>query len=243
MLRVIQNSVLSLVYPQECSVCHGDVEDIKDGGSCRKCWSATRIFTGDEMLCNKCGALLGEQAAIVPVSCLQCDKYSFEKAYAVGVYEKALAASVVQLKTSPHLSHRVRRLIQTTINTKLSVLNIDLIIPIPLSKVRRIERGFNQAEIISAEVGRALRTTVDNLSLVRNRHTPIHRVGMDHKARELTVAKAFEVVRPNLLKEKSILLIDDVLTSGATSSACANILRKSGSGSVFVFTLARAVLH
>jgi predicted amidophosphoribosyltransferase len=66
---------------------------------------------------------------------------------------------------------------------------------------------------------------------------------MDQRARELTVVNAFEVTRPNLIKGKSILLVDDIFTSGATASSCAHVLKKSGAASVNVFTLARAVMH
>lgn len=243
MLKAVQNSLLSLIYPQECSVCCDSVDQFHFGNACEKCWSDTRILTGHEMLCKRCGALLGDEAAVVPVSCLKCEGYYFEKAFATGIYEKALAATIVQLKNSPNLNRHLRSLVRTTFETRLSGLNVDLIVPIPLSKARRIERGFNQAEIIAAEVGRASRTAVDNGSLARSVHTPVHRVGVDQKARELTVKNAFEVTRPNLIAGKRILLVDDVLTTGATSSACAKILKKNGTGEVFVFTLARAVMN
>ena len=122
-------------------------------------------------------------------------------------------------------------------------LTADLIIPIPLSKRRKLERGFNQAEIIAAEIARTTGIPVDALSLARKLHTRIHRVGMDQKARELTVKNAFEVLRPKLIQGRNILLVDDVFTSGATSSYCAKVLKKNGAGKVNVFTLARAVMH
>ena len=70
----------------------------------------------------------------------------------------------------------------------------------------------------------------------------MHRIGMDEKARELTVRKAFEVTRPKLIEGQNILLIDDVFTSGATASYCAKVLKKHGAAKVNVLTLARAVL-
>ena len=169
MLKSVQNSLLSLIYPQECSVCSDSVDHHEFGNACEKCWSETRIFTGIEMLCKGCGALLGDNAAIVPVSCLKCDHYYFEKAFAIGVYEKALATTIVHLKNTPHLSRHLRSLIRATLENRLRLLNIDLIVPIPLSKVRRVERGFNQAEIIASEVGRLLRKRVDSASLSRVR--------------------------------------------------------------------------
>jgi predicted amidophosphoribosyltransferase len=83
---------------------------------------------------------------------------------------------------------------------------------------------------------------MDVAAIERAVDTPMHRVGMDEKARELTVKKAFRVAHPRVVNGKSIVLIDDVLTSGATASACARVLKKNGAARVFVFTLGRAVL-
>jgi ComF family protein len=194
------------------------------------------------MLCGRCGSLLGEKTAPKPVFCRRCDEYQFERAFAAGVYEKALAAEIIQLKESDHLSPAIKQIIRTALARISAPISGHMIIPVPLSKFRQVERGFNQAEIIARELGRLLNLPVDAMSLVRTVHTPLHRVGMDQKARELTVQKAFTVVRPNLIKGKDILLVDDVLTSGATTSACATTLKKAGSGRVTVFTLARAVM-
>ena len=243
MLETLQNSLISLIYPQECSVCFGSVDEIRIGNSCSECWRESHVFTGVEMLCDKCGAWLGPTAGASPVKCFKCDDYYFEKAFAIGVYEKALAAAIVQLKTVPHLNYKLRELIRAAIIPLLAGLPIDIIVPVPLSKARKVERGYNQAEVIAAEFARNLRLPVDNNSLIRKLHTPIHRVGMDQKARELTVKNAFEVSRPKLIAGKNILLVDDVFTSGATTSSCAKALKRNGSDRVFVFTLARAILN
>ncbi|WP_211626963.1 phosphoribosyltransferase family protein [Leptolyngbya sp. 7M] len=112
--------------------------------------------------------------------------------------------------------------------------------PVPLSRERRFERGFNQAEVIAKVVARTLNISMDAKSLTRTAHTLAHRAGMDSKARANTVEKAFRVVREGFVKEKRVLLVDDVLTTGSTVSACARELRRSGAGSVTVFTIARA---
>ena len=241
MLQKVQNSLFSLIYPQECRVCSSHVEDHSDGVACRECWAGTRIFDGSEMLCNKCGAFFGEKAAPVAVFCRKCDDHHYDKASAVGVYEKALAASIVQLKNEPRLPKHLHLAIS---KSKLDVLmKTDLIIPIPLSRLRRQERGFNQSDVIAEAVSRSLCVPIDKHSLTRKIHTPMHRIGMDQKARELTVKNAFEVRRPKLVDGKNILLVDDVFTSGSTASSCAKVLKKNGAAGVTVFTLARAVMN
>jgi ComF family protein len=241
-LARLQDSLISIIYPQECRVCSGEVERRSDGVACGRCWAATRVLTGSEMLCAKCGAYFREQAAPVAVYCHKCDEHQYDKAIAAGIYEKAIAASIVQLKAAPDLPKRLRSIIEAAVR-RTDLAHVDLIMPIPLAKERQIERGFNQAEIIGEVVSDVAGIPLDRLSLARTRHTPIHRIGMDQRARELTVQNAFEVVRPKLLKGRSVLLVDDVLTSGATASYCAKALKKSGASRVDVFTLARAVMR
>ncbi len=242
MFKAFRDSLLSVIYPKQCHTCDRLVECLDDGHACRSCWQETRIFDGTQMLCAKCGAYLGETAASIAVSCRKCDDHHYDRAVAGGVYEKAISASIARLKSEPVVSARVKDLMTAAwIRSKFT--NTDLIIPVPLSDRRRIERGFNQAEILGTIVSKRSRITVDAHSLIRKTHTPIHRKAMDEKAREMSVRNAFDVVRPNLIKGKNILLVDDVLTSGATVSNCAKALKQNGAGIVNVITLARAVKH
>lgn len=240
MLKSLTGPLLSVIFPRVCRVCVGHVEGLDDGPACGDCWKSTKFFTGNEMLCNKCGAFFSDEPAAVPVYCRKCDDHSYDSATALGVYEKALSAAILDLKINPLISTRIKTIVKDT-SSKFS--GIDIVIPVPLSKQRSIERGYNQADIIARLVAENIVCPVDTGSLVRSSHTPIHRMGMDQRARELTVEKAFKVVRPKLVDGKNVLLVDDVFTSGATASACAKVLKKSGATSVKVFTLARAVLN
>lgn len=198
------------------------------------------MFDGKQLTCGKCGAYFSEKAARIEVFCRKCDDYFFDRAFALGVYEKALAAAVISLKNSPYLPTQVSKLIQ---DHSFEFDDIDLIIPTPLSKAREIERGYNQAEVVAREIGLITGKPTDPHSLVRHLHTPIHRMGMDQRGRELSVRRAFSVKRPRLVEGKCVLLVDDVLTSGATASFCAKALKKNGASKVVVFTLARAVMR
>lgn len=242
MIGNLRDSLLSVVFPVECSICGCEAETTANGPACSDCWSKTRLFSGNEMLCSKCGAFFRSEAAPKPVSCHQCDDHHYEKAVALGVYEKGLAAAIIRLKTTPILPNRVTEMIGTALG-RMHPKTFDVIIPVPLSKQRHLERGFNQAEFIAREVSRKARVGVDAVTLARTVYTQMHRMGMDKRGRELAVQKAFVVERPNLVAGKNVLLVDDVFTSGATSSACARALKKAGAGEVYVFTLARAVMN
>ncbi|MFL6374262.1 MAG: ComF family protein [Pyrinomonadaceae bacterium] len=236
MIDKLTDPLLSLLYPQQCRVCAGPVHHRADGVSCDGCWAHTRIFDGSEMRCDKCGLLMGDTAAPVAVRCHKCDEHHYDRAYTIGVYEKGLATNILELKKTPQLPSRLWQLIRSA-----TLPDADLIIPAPLSKSRRLERGFNQAELIAEAISRSTRIPLDTHSLERRLPTHVHRVGMDDKARELSVRNVFSVSRPKLINARRVLFVDDVFTSGATASGCAKVLKKSGATEVNVFTLARAV--
>lgn len=239
MFSKIYDSISTLAYPQACQICANSVENLADGVACSSCWKKTNIFSGNETLCHKCGAFLQNKFFKDKTFCHQCDNHFYDRAAAVGLYEHALSASILNLKREPFVSKKLKRLFFSAFQNS-DFQDTTVIIPVPLSKKRQIERGFNQAEILAEIIERQTDLKVDSKSLARKIHTPVHRAGMDRKGRELSVKNAFEVKRKNLIEGKNILLIDDVFTSGATVSNCAKTLRKSGAQKVYVLTLARA---
>jgi competence protein ComFC len=240
MFQKFCDSLLTLAYPQVCQICKESVEASADGAACRKCWQKTRIFSGNETLCSKCSAFLQEKPSNFRALCHQCDEHFYETAKAVGLYENALAASVVHLKREPFVARNLKNLFITAFENS-PFQDATVIIPVPLSKRRFLERGFNQAEVLAEILARRFALKIDKQSLARKIHTPLHRAAMDRRARQLTVENAFEVTRPNLVEGKIILLVDDVFTSGATTSTCAKALKKKGADKVYVLTIARAV--
>lgn len=240
MLRKIYDSLLTLAYPQSCQVCQNSVENSADGVVCRKCWRKTRIFSGQETLCAKCSAFLQERSSKFQTFCHNCDAHFYDGARAIGLYENALAASVLYLKRKPFLAKVLKNLYISAFENS-PFQDSTVIIPVPLSKKRYLERGFNQAEVLAEALSQRTKLKIDKESLARKIHTPLHRAAMDRRARELTVENAFEVTRPKLVKGATILLIDDVFTSGATTSFCAKALKKKGADKVYVLTIARAL--
>lgn len=236
--RLLSDSVISLLFPQACLVCGVSVESIRDGVACDQCWREMRIFTYDDPLCSKCGTLL---ESVGHDRCGLCDEQHFDSAFSLGAYEGALAKTIINLKSNDYIPERLVDSVMSYLSS-VPVDLADLVLPIPLSKERRLERGFNQAETIAHLVGRSLSVPIDSHSLVRTAHSQMHRAGMDRKAREMSVKRSFSVVRPNMIKGRNILLVDDILTSGSTASHCARVLKKAGASRVTVFTIARAVL-
>jgi len=240
MKNKIFDALLTVVYPQACTICEQNVEHSADGVACEFCWEKTRVFSGEETLCHKCGAFLKDEKTDFQTFCRRCDEHFYESARAAGIYEHALAASILHLKTAPFVSANLKNFfINAFENSGFQVA--DLIVPVPLSKKRLLERGFNQAAVLAQILAKHTKVDLDEQSLSRTLHTRVHRAAMDRKAREMTVKNAFDVKRPRFVGNKTILLIDDVFTTGATVSNCAKVLKKKGASKVYVFTLARAI--
>jgi competence protein ComFC len=238
----LYDAALALVYPQACAVCGGSVESRRDGVACEACWKATRLFADDDTLCWKCGAFTRANVSEdrrKSIRCGQCDEDSFTAARACGFYEGALRASVLELKREPHVTARLARLMFATQQRK-PINSADLIIPVPLHAGRERERGFNQAVMLARELARLSHLPLDEHSVVRRVQTGRHRAGMDSRARRESVADAFAVRHANAIAGQRVLLVDDVFTTGATVSACAEALKNEGAEEVFVLTVARA---
>ena len=240
MFGKVYDSLLALAYPQACQICENSVENSSDGIACRHCWLKTNVFSGAETLCAKCGAFLRKNSTDFQTFCRRCDEYFYDSALAVGIYEYALAASILHLKREPFIARRLRELFLFRFQNS-NFQDATLIVPVPLSKKRFLERGFNQAAVLSKFLSKEINLKLDEQSLVRQIHTPMHRAGMDAKARAMSVKNAFEVKRRKFIEGENVLLVDDVYTSGATVSNCAKALKDSGAGKVYVFTLAKTL--
>lgn len=240
--ELICDAVLTLAYPQMCVICGRCVEQRRFGVACEACWMETRIFTDDEAICWKCG--MPALAQVEPefrheVRCMCCDSHAFTAARAAGLYKGALRESVLLLKRQPYVPKHVQNLLLEA--ARREPLNSSTrVVPVPLHSRRLKTRGFNQASILAEAVSRALMLPLDEVSLARVASTEKYRAGLDVKGRRDTVAGAFEVRHPRLVADENILLVDDVFTTGATVSACAEALISAGAVNVYVLTIARA---
>lgn len=120
----------------------------------------------------------------------------------------------------------------TEMNNKNLNWDIELIIPIPLHKLKKAERGYNQSLYIAYGVSAILQKKINSKSVKRIRYTE-SQTSMNLNEREKNISGAFKVVFPKAIKDKSILLIDDVITTGATISECGKVLIEAGAKKVY----------
>jgi ComF family protein len=174
------------------------------------------------------------------ILCHRCDDRDFDFVRACGIYEGALRASVIELKRAPNIPGRLSALFcEACLRPPLNRATV--IVPVPLHSQRERERGFNQAVVLARELARRINLPVVENCLLRVVQTERHRAGMDARSRRESVEGAFAVIASRLFEGESVLLIDDVLTTGATISACAEALKNAGAREVLALTLARSL--
>jgi ComF family protein len=190
-------------------------------------------------VCLRCGAPIAE----LP-DCRFCRGYTyrFDRAVCVGLYEGPLRRAIIHLKfrrwlrAVEPLAALVVEMLARPENTALR--EVDGLVPMPIHAFRRAQRGFNQAEeiarAVSRQIGMPLMTRV-----VRRRFYRRPQVGLTGAERWQNVQGVFEVVQPEAVQGKRLLLLDDVFTTGSTFDACADALKQAGAEAVIAVALAR----
>ncbi len=183
--------------------------------------------------------------------CAQCrrEEYDFDRARSFGPYARALRAVILQLKFRERLGKRLGELlvpVWRSVN-ELRESETPVVVPVPLHRSRERQRGFNQAELLARALTRRLGREerggqgpqVEARCLVRTRPT-LPQTGLSPSARRENVRGVFAVSAPEHVRGRTAVLVDDVMTTGATLSACAAALKRARAGRVIALTLARA---
>lgn len=234
-LQASARLMLDALLPPQCLVCHALVDT--PGNLCADCFGNFTFITKPH--CERCGIPL-ETPVIEDVVCGAClkDPPSYAGARAAFVYDDASRRLVLKLKhgdrtdAAVHLARWLHRA-----GGELAA-RCDVIVPVPLHRWRLLMRTYNQAALLANKLGELADKPVIPDAMARIRRTP-PQGGLDRAARRRNVARAFAVTRPEAFKNKRVLLIDDVLTTGATANACAETLLKAGAVNVDVLVLAR----
>ncbi|MGE5507748.1 MAG: ComF family protein [Chitinophagales bacterium] len=234
-------NLLDLLWPAPplCPGCWQPAPRTEPGRLCRRC--RERLVVLRPPVCRRCGRPAGGED-----ECRQCAgrPRTFVEARAAGPYEGELKRLVHRFKFRRELALRepLGLLLAETFRAWPELRAAELLIPVPLSAERRAERGFNQAEELARVAGRALRLPAVMDALVRERGGPAQSRRSRHD-RERGAAGAFRVARPGALAGARVLLVDDVLTTGATAEACSQAMLKAGASRVSVLTLATTLAH
>lgn len=230
--------VIDLVFPPRCPLCGAGVA--RHGGLCQGCWSGL-VIPGTPA-CATCGRPFGE--GILPGAvCAPClaDPPRHDGIAAATLYNETSRKLVLQLKHGRRIA--LAPLLARLMAARLPPLDGPwLIVPVPLHRWRLWRRGYNQSAELARELARLTGARLSVDALVRRKPTPtLGGLGAKARRRALSGAIAAHPGRVVMLKGADVVLVDDVLTSGATSNACVSALKRAGARKVVINCFARVL--
>jgi ComF family protein len=236
-LRRIGRGVVDVVLPPRCLACGRIVEE--PDALCGRCWGGITFFAPP--WCAGCGLPfahpMGENAI-----CAGCarERRAWDRARAVLRYDKNSRDLILGLKhaDNTHVAPAFGRWMRRAGGEVLA--EAELLVPVPLHWTRLFRRRYNQAALLANAIHAAGGPPVMPEGLTRRRRTP-SQGHLGPLARERNVRSAFAVPHPAQIAGRRLVLIDDVMTTGATVDECARVLKRAGAASVGVLTLARAL--
>ncbi|MGA2340230.1 MAG: ComF family protein [Terracidiphilus sp.] len=252
-VRVLRSPIDSLscaLLPSSCALCGSPLPELSSVPICPVCWSEFPVQSGS--VCARCGdAITAPATPTVSMLCRTCRLAPppFVRAVSHGVYEGRMREAIHALKYDRlHSAAReLGRLLAGAIAQLAGEAPVEmLVIPVPLHRSKYAQRGFNQSRSLAVEALKFLHAShpqwqlaLAPSTLMRLRATG-SQAGLAPRERRINVRGAFSVSDPSKVTAQHILLVDDILTTGATARAAAQTLLKAGAASVWVATLARA---
>jgi ComF family protein len=228
-----------LIYPGCCLLC-GDSLPPSQTHFCSICRQG--LFADPHSSCPRCAGTIGPFAAIEG-RCQACreESFRFERAFRLGPYDGLLREVILLLKrqTGEGLAELLGECWAEHMAEELKVLHLDAIVPVPLHWLRRWRRGYNQSAALSYGIATRLGLPCRPAWLRRIRNTP-QQTRQTIAGRKANVQGAFRASGGAAIKGQSLLLVDDVMTTGATAGEAARALLEGGASRVVVAVLARA---
>jgi competence protein ComFC len=235
----LKDDLLDFVYPQHCVICKKYLRR-EEKDICEVCWNSLVILT--EPFCPYCKSFL-EEGDTTCGFCKSAGEFSEDHKIllvrSLGRFDDYYQELIHRFKYGKKipLGKRLGQRLGETINDDSIFLESDFLIPVPLHKSRYRERGFNQSDIVAEGISKITGLSVLKNVLKRKKNTK-DQTNLSREQREENVRGAFVVSEPEMINGKKIILVDDVITTGATLSECARMLKQAGAEKILGMTIA-----
>lgn len=231
--------LVNLVYPPRCPLCGDGLA--AQGGLCTACWSG--LLIPGEPCCNRCQRPFGDHGPNHGLTCASClkDPPRHDGVAAGTLYNETARKLILSYKHGRKIA--LAPMLARLIAARLPEMDPAwLIVPVPLHRWRLWHRGYNQSALLARELAKLTMATLLVDGLLRSKATPsLGGLGKRQRAKALAGAIAANPRRVSSLYGAKVLLVDDVLTSGATSSACVSTLKRSGAEKVVIACFSRVL--
>lgn len=228
-------------WPPSCAVCGSNPCEDRGGRLCRGC--ARSLSYLSPPYCPVCGRPFPKGTSPVRDACGFCLQYRphFDAARARCLYKGTMSHAIKEFKFNSRRHYRalLEEIILEAAAELPDIGEAALVVPVPLHPSRLRERGFNQAVDLARPVARSAGAELAIGCLVRRRATK-PQYGLTIKQRRRNVKGAFQATDPFRVRGKTVVLVDDIITTGATVEECSRVLKKAGAEKVLVAALARA---
>lgn len=225
--------LVDAIYPPRCPVCNEILTD-KKIGACRECFDNIR-FVGD-IFCMKCGKPLNSEDEEYCKDCAS-KMHVYDEGRAALVYDEYMSKSIYRFKYNGKREYAsfYGKVLDEKLHDKIVSWNCDCIIPVPIHKSKYAKRGYNQATLIAKQLSKYIDIPVNEHLIYRKNQTEVQK-NLSAFERENNLKKAF-IVRQNDVKLRSVVIVDDIYTTGSTIDAMAYCLKRSGIEKVYFATL------
>ena len=244
-LKILLRGLFSVLFPSDCRICSTPLDNISRIPVCGECLAAIRPLRAPQ--CVICGDRLAAAMLLMGDGrCSNCRDSTpdFDRAVSFGEYKEGLRGLIHLLKyesVTPAAMPLGRMLSEAVAALEGHKGPAPVLVPVPLHKNKRRSRGFNQSELIARAAAKRLPEKLEVAcdALVRHRDT-ISQVGLSREERIENMQGAFRVANAGSVQGRTLIIVDDVMTTGTTLSECARVLKEAGAEKVWAATVARA---
>ena len=236
LLQETLKTAIAFLYPAKCRVCEAFLEITSVPYICTDCWHDIQLV--EPPWCDICGT------PDISGLCDECatNPPRYGKLRSIAFYQTTLqhAIHLFKFQKKKVFAKHLIRMINAHLPTDCCIADYDFMLPVPIHKKRLRERGFNQATLLAKGIAQAEGVPILTDALIRHRDT-VAQSRLDRDARQQNIIGAFEIPNPKVIRDKRILIVDDVFTTGATIREAVNELWNADPAEIDVLTLARTL--